>query len=34
MRDGGYIRAGYNAKLDDLRSVASTAKDRLLQIQQ
>ena len=34
MRDGGYIRAGYNAELDDLRSVASTAKDRLLQIQQ
>ena len=34
MRDGGYIRAGYNSELDDLRSVASTAKDRLLQIQQ
>jgi DNA mismatch repair protein MutS len=34
MRDGGYIRAGYNAELDDLRSIASTAKDRLLQIQQ
>ncbi len=34
MRDGGYIRTGYNAELDDLRSVASTAKDRLLQIQQ
>ena len=34
MRDGGYIRKGCHAELDDLRSVASTAKDRLLQIQQ
>nr|Q3AQZ8.1 RecName: Full=DNA mismatch repair protein MutS [Chlorobium chlorochromatii CaD3] len=34
MRDGGYIRAGYNEELDDLRSIASTAKDRLMQIQQ
>ncbi|NTV06667.1 MAG: DNA mismatch repair protein MutS [Chlorobiaceae bacterium] len=34
MRDGGYIRAGCHAGLDELRSIASTAKDRLLQIQQ
>ena len=34
MRDGGYIRTGYHAELDELRSIASTAKDRLLQIQQ
>jgi MutS family domain IV len=33
MRDCGYFLTGYNAELDDLRSVASTAKDRLLQIQ-
>ncbi|MEI8033060.1 MAG: DNA mismatch repair protein MutS [Chlorobiaceae bacterium] len=34
MRDGGYIRSGYHAELDDLRAIASTAKDRLMQIQQ
>jgi len=34
MRDGGYIRSGYHLELDELRSIASTAKDRLMQIQQ
>ncbi len=34
MRDGGYIRMGYHADLDELRSIASTAKDRLMEIQQ
>jgi DNA mismatch repair protein MutS len=34
MRDGGYIRTGYHAGLDELRTIASTAKDRLLEIQQ
>ena len=34
MRDGGYIRTGYHADLDELRSIASTAKDRLMEIQQ
>jgi DNA mismatch repair protein MutS len=34
MRDGGYIRSGYNAELDELRSISSTAKDRLMEIQQ
>jgi len=34
MRDGGYIREGYNAELDSLRSLSSTAKERLLEIQQ
>jgi len=34
MRDGGYIRIGYHADLDELRSIASTAKDRLMEIQQ
>jgi len=34
MRDGGYIRSGYNGELDELRSIASSAKDRLMQIQQ
>ena len=34
MRDGGYIRPGYYADLDELRSIASTAKDRLMEIQQ
>ncbi|MEI6757282.1 MAG: DNA mismatch repair protein MutS [Chlorobium sp.] len=34
MRDGGYIRQGYHAELDELRSIASSAKDRLMQIQQ
>jgi len=34
MRDGGYIRKGYHHELDDLRQTASTAKERLLEIQQ
>ncbi|NTV07318.1 MAG: DNA mismatch repair protein MutS [Chlorobium limicola] len=34
MRDGGYIRKGYHQELDDLRQTASTAKERLLEIQQ
>jgi DNA mismatch repair protein MutS len=34
MRDGGYIREGYHAELDDLRSISSNARERLLQIQQ
>ena len=34
MRDGGYVRAGYNEELDELRSISSTAKDRLMEIQQ
>lgn len=34
MRDGGYIREGYNSELDELRMAASTAKERLLAIQQ
>ena len=34
MRDGGYIRMCYHADLDELRSIASTAKDRLMEIQQ
>ena len=34
MRDGGYIRLGYHAELDELRSIVSTAKDRLMEIQQ
>jgi DNA mismatch repair protein MutS len=34
MRDGGYIRSGYHAELDELRSISSTAKDRLMEIQQ
>ncbi|MCX6179271.1 MAG: DNA mismatch repair protein MutS [Chlorobiales bacterium] len=34
MRDGGYIRVGYHAELDELRNIASTAKDRLMEIQQ
>ena len=34
MRDGGYIRIGYHAELDELRNIASTAKDRLMEIQQ
>ncbi len=34
MRDGGYIRVGYHSQLDELRTIASTAKDRLMQIQQ
>ncbi|NTV61155.1 MAG: DNA mismatch repair protein MutS [Chlorobiaceae bacterium] len=34
MRDGGYIRSGYNQELDELRDIASNARDRLMQIQQ
>jgi DNA mismatch repair protein MutS len=34
MRDGGYIRVGYHVELDELRNIASTAKDRLMEIQQ
>jgi DNA mismatch repair protein MutS len=34
MRDGGYIRSGFNPELDELRSIASNAKNRLMQIQQ
>ncbi|NTW82762.1 MAG: DNA mismatch repair protein MutS [Chlorobiaceae bacterium] len=33
-RDGGYIREGFNAELDELRTISSSAKDRLMQIQQ
>jgi len=34
LRDGGYIRAGYNEELDELRAISSGARDRLLEIQQ
>jgi len=34
VRDGGYIRSGYHQELDELRSVSSGARDRLLEIQQ
>ena len=34
LRDGGYIRSGYNAELDELRAISSGARDRLLEIQQ
>jgi DNA mismatch repair protein MutS len=34
VRDGGYIRAGYHAELDELRAISSGARDRLLEIQQ
>ncbi|NEX13183.1 MAG: DNA mismatch repair protein MutS [Prosthecochloris sp.] len=34
LRDGGYIRSGYNAELDLLRSVSSNAKSGLMEIQQ
>jgi len=34
MRDGGYIREGYHNELDSLRGTASTARERLLEIQQ
>jgi len=34
IRDGGYIRAGYHEELDLLRNVSSTAKERLMEIQQ
>lgn len=33
IADGGVIKAGYNRDLDEYRDIASTAKDRLLQIQ-
>lgn len=34
FRDGGYIRSGYSPELDELRSVSSNAKSRLMDIQQ
>lgn len=34
LRDGGYIKAGYNHELDELRSISSNAKGRLMEIQQ
>ena len=34
MREGGYIRSGSNAELDELRAISSTAKYRLMEIQQ
>lgn len=34
LADGNVIQSGYNAELDQLRTLAATAKDRLLQIQQ
>jgi DNA mismatch repair protein MutS len=34
LRDGGYIRSGYNTELDELRAISSGARDRLLEIQQ
>jgi DNA mismatch repair protein MutS len=34
LRDGGYIRSGYSADLDELRAISSGARDRLLDIQQ
>ena len=34
LRDGGYIKAGYNCELDELRSISSDAKSRLMEIQQ
>ncbi|MCS6989419.1 MAG: DNA mismatch repair protein MutS [Chloroherpetonaceae bacterium] len=33
VADGGVIKSGFNAELDDYRHVANVAKDRLLQIQ-
>ncbi|HCD36164.1 MAG TPA: DNA mismatch repair protein MutS [Chlorobium sp.] len=33
VRDGGYIRSGCNDELDELRSVSSMAKERLMDIQ-
>ncbi len=33
VADGGVIKPGYNAELDEYRDVANNAKDRLLQIQ-
>lgn len=34
LRDGGYIRNGYSPELDELRSISSNAKNRLMEIQQ
>ncbi len=34
LRDGGYIRTGYNQELDELRSISSNAKGHLMEIQQ
>ena len=34
LRDGGYIRSGYSPELDELRSISSNAKNRLMEIQQ
>jgi DNA mismatch repair protein MutS len=34
LADGQVIQSGYNSELDALRQIVSTAKDRLLQIQQ
>ncbi len=33
VADGGVIKQGYNAELDEYRDIANNAKDRLLQIQ-
>lgn len=33
LTDGGYIRAGYNAELDELRSVASSSKSTIAQLE-
>ena len=33
LRDGGYIRSGYNGELDELRLISSNAKGRLMDIQ-
>ncbi len=33
LRDGGYIRSGYNSELDELRLISSNAKGRLMDIQ-
>ncbi len=34
LRDGGYIRSGFNPELDELRAISSNAKGRLMEIQQ
>ncbi|TNJ37260.1 DNA mismatch repair protein MutS [Prosthecochloris vibrioformis] len=34
MREGGFIRSGCNDRLDELRSLSSHARERLLEIQQ
>ena len=33
MKDGGYIKAGYSAKLDELRSVKNRANDLILEME-